>query len=206
MSNPFDLFPQEYDSWFDRYPKVFESEVVLFRRLLDGEIPENSLEIGVGTGRFAKALGIRFGVDPAERALKLAQRRGIAVVKGVGEDLPFRDSAFELVLINTVLCFCRDPSRLLAESRRVVKSGGRLVVGFIERESTLGRLYSEKGGRFFSVARLLSFREVEEGIVKAGFRIQRVMQTLFGELSPDRFEEPEPGWGRGSFIGIVASA
>jgi hypothetical protein len=43
-----------------------------------------SLEIGVGTGRFAEALGIEYGVDISGRALKFAKRR-ITVVKGSGE-------------------------------------------------------------------------------------------------------------------------
>lgn len=53
-----------------------------------------SLEIGVGTGRFAEALGIEYGVDVSGRVLELAKRRGITVVEGSGENLPFRDESF----------------------------------------------------------------------------------------------------------------
>ena len=49
---------------------------------------EKGLEIGVVTGRFAKILGMEYGIDPSERMLSIAKERGIKTSVGRGEDLP----------------------------------------------------------------------------------------------------------------------
>ena len=69
---------------------------------------ENSLEIGVGTGRFAEALKIRYGVDPAPKMLELARPRGIDTVLGYAEKLPFHNDTFDSVFMITTLCFVQD--------------------------------------------------------------------------------------------------
>jgi ubiquinone/menaquinone biosynthesis C-methylase UbiE len=78
-----------YDAWFDspQGQVLFRAEVEAIRRLVKG-LPGPWLEVGVGTGRFAQALGIPYGVDPAWSVLLLARRRGIHVVQGRGEALP----------------------------------------------------------------------------------------------------------------------
>jgi hypothetical protein len=49
------------------------------------------VEIGVGTGRFAEPLGIRVGVEPSKAMRQVAQKRGIEVIDGVAQVLPFDD-------------------------------------------------------------------------------------------------------------------
>lgn len=70
--------------------------------------------------------------DPAMRrmARALARRRGIAVdvVDGAGESIPFPDNSFDSVHVGLVLCSVDDVAATLAEIRRVLVSGGRLVV------------------------------------------------------------------------------
>jgi len=57
----FDKQAKEYDAWFDNYPFVFQSEVEALKALLPiGD--SHGIEVGLGSGRFAKALGIKEGV------------------------------------------------------------------------------------------------------------------------------------------------
>lgn len=103
------------------------------------------LEIGCGAGldlvRFAR-LGARVtGIDIAAGALALAQ--GYCDVAGVGATLlqadgtrlPFGDSQFDLVYCHGVLPFSRDPVAIVAESHRVLRSGGTAVFMVYNRRS-----------------------------------------------------------------------
>lgn len=138
----FEQHAEQYDRWFDAHEPVYQAEVAALRKF----IPEGglSLEVGIGTGRFAVPLAIRYGIDPSHRMLQLARRRGVQVCQAVGEQLPFRDGQFDIVLLVTVICFVDDVSTLLRELRRVLKSGGQLIIGFINRNSKLGRLYESR--------------------------------------------------------------
>ncbi|MDI6850734.1 MAG: hypothetical protein QMD82_02195 [bacterium] len=57
----FDLFADDCDQWYERNYYLFQSEVKALKKVVPDGI---GLEVGVGTGRFAKELGIEFGVDP----------------------------------------------------------------------------------------------------------------------------------------------
>ena len=63
------------------------------------------------------------------------------MVKGVAEVLPFSNHAFAYALCVTTICFVDDASAMLSEAYRVLKPGGGLVIGFIDRTSSLGQHY-----------------------------------------------------------------
>jgi ubiquinone/menaquinone biosynthesis C-methylase UbiE len=65
------------------------------------------VEIGVGTGRFASALGVPLGVEPSESMRRIARKRGIEVISGKAEALPFRDGCLDYVLMVTVCLLFR---------------------------------------------------------------------------------------------------
>ena len=73
------------------------------------------LEVGLGTGRFAEALGVAEGVDPSAAMLEIAVRRGIHTRCGYGEDLPYPEATFNGILIVATLCFLCDPVKTLKE-------------------------------------------------------------------------------------------
>ena len=150
------------------------------------------------------------GVDPAEPVLRLAASRGLEVVGAVGEGLPFRDGSFGGVFLIVTLCFLEDPELALSEVFRVLKLGGRLVVGFIPLDSPWGQLYSElarQGHRFYRYARLYRVEEVEELVRGAGFTPELYVSTLRRSRPgvTEVFEEPSLGlWEDAGFVVLRA--
>jgi SAM-dependent methyltransferase len=133
-TTPFDEHPDRYDAWFDRHEAAYRSELGTVRALWPAEAAD-ALEIGVGTGRFAAALGIQHGIDPSPAMRKRARTRGIAVRDGVGEAVPYPDACFDAVLLTTTLCYLDDPLRAFREAYRVLRPGGAFVVAFIDRDA-----------------------------------------------------------------------
>ncbi|NOR48350.1 MAG: methyltransferase domain-containing protein, partial [Methanosarcinaceae archaeon] len=138
----FDKYAKEYDEWFDANRFAYVSEIQALKKF----VPENSkgLEVGVGTGRFAVPLGIRIGVEPAKAMADISRKRGIEVYEAKAEKLPFDDSSFDFVLIIVTICFVQDPIQALREAKRVLKPGGYIIIGMIDKESFLGKLYESK--------------------------------------------------------------
>jgi ubiquinone/menaquinone biosynthesis C-methylase UbiE len=201
----FDELAQEYDSWFDVNPFVYESEVLALKKF----IPENSrgLEVGVGSGRFAIPLSVRVGVEPAKAMSDIAQRRRIKVIRAKAEYLPFHDASFDFVLMVTTLCFLQDSLQGLQEAKRVIKPGGYMIIGMIDKESPLGRIYELKKdkSKFYQYARFHSVDEVVEWLRKLGLQGIKICQTIFKNLKEINAIEPiKEGYGEGGFVVISA--
>jgi SAM-dependent methyltransferase len=204
-TEPFERYAAAYDAWFDVYPWAFRSEVKALRHFWPGE--GDAVEVGVGSGRFAEALGVRWGVEPSPAMRAMAKCRGIEVVDGVAEALPFEEGRFQAVLMVTTLCFLDDPERALAECRRVLKPSGLFVTGFVDARSELGRQYEQHRdqSRFYGEARFWSVPEVVSALMRAGFAAPRMVQTLFRPPGELREEEPvRPGYGEGAFVAMAA--
>ena len=87
--SPFNDMASEYDAWFDKDGSlIFFIEVQAFKSLLP-PLPKPWLEVGVGSGRFAQALGIETGVDPSIKLLEMARERGITGFLGRGRSRSF---------------------------------------------------------------------------------------------------------------------
>jgi hypothetical protein len=97
---------------------------------------------------------------------------------------------------------------MLREAYRVLKPGGKLVVGFIDRESLLGRHYLSRQleSVFYRDATFYSARDVEALVVDAGFAELSWVQTLFKAPGQTKeIEETRPGYGEGSFVVVRAA-
>ncbi|MHA1757214.1 MAG: class I SAM-dependent methyltransferase [Promethearchaeota archaeon] len=202
---PFDKYYRRYDEWFETNRFVYLSELNAIKSILPDF--ENAIEVGVGTGRFAIPLGIKLGVEPSEAMRKIAEERGVKVLKGVGEALPFDDGEFDLVLLVTTICFVDNLDKVFLESNRILREGGSLVVGFVDSDSPLGKKYIEKREEnvFYREANFFSTSYVITHLKMAGFRIDKVKQTIFRPLSDiNELEKVEDGSGRGGFIVIKA--
>jgi ubiquinone/menaquinone biosynthesis C-methylase UbiE len=198
----FDKYYKDYDNWFFKNELAYKAELKLIRKL----IPKGKgLEVGVGTGKFAIPFGIKDGVDPSDKMAEIAEEKGIKVVKGVAEDLPYDDNSFDYVLLVTTICFVDDPLKTLEEARRVVKSDGHIIIGFVDRESTIGQEYEKykDQSKFYSAAIFYSSKEIEDYLENSGFNEIESYQTLFHPLNEITAVEPvTKGYGRGAFIGM----
>jgi SAM-dependent methyltransferase len=203
---PFVQHHERYENWFERHGAAYLSELVAVRALLPWT--GRGLEIGVGSARFAAPLGVEFGIDPASAMLEYARARGVRVACAVAEALPFAKAAFDYALVVTTICFVENAAAMVAEAGRVLKPGGALVIGFIDRASALGREYEAHRAEnvFYRDARFYSGDEVERLLGEAGFGPPVWAQTLFSPLAQMREIEPlRAGRGEGSFVVVKAS-
>lgn len=213
MRTSFDMRAEEYDSWYDQHIKVFDSELTAIRKVL-GPIraEQRCLEIGVGTGRFAQALNITYGVDPSSGMLELARKRNVVCVQAVAESLPFKEKRFDVVLMVTADCFLTDLKQAFSEVYRTLKKDGRLVLGMIDMNSELGTAYRKKYEKkehkkgFYTCARLHSVEEVSECIHISDFVDIITVQTLFRPLEMiEDVGSVRSGYGEGGFVVIGAN-
>lgn len=201
-TNPFNEHCLEYDVWFDHNNSFYQAELETVRMLLPPF--KNAIEIGVGTGRFALPFGIALGVEPSEPMAQIAAKKGISVVRAFAEDLPFHDNTFDLVLINTVLCFVNNVDQALSEAYRIIKPNGTLLIGIIDKNSPQGKIYEQnkEHDKFFRFANFLSTQEVTEKLTATGFREFRYTQALFMEENDSGCQHPKEGYGEGCYAVI----
>jgi SAM-dependent methyltransferase len=87
------------------------------------------LEIGCGEGfMFEGRSDVPVQMDVSMRRLTHARQRGRWVLCADGYELPFPDDTFSAVLLVAVLEHTREPWRVLAEARRVLKPGGAVIM------------------------------------------------------------------------------
>jgi ubiquinone/menaquinone biosynthesis C-methylase UbiE len=113
------------------------------REVLAPQPGERLLEIGVGTGYYSLDLAEWIGPDGTLELFDLQQEFLDHVLRGAGERgltnlvptrgdataLPYEDASVDAVILTAVLGEIPDSVAALREIRRVLKPGGRLVVG-----------------------------------------------------------------------------
>ena len=205
--NVFEEAAVEYDEWFETHKWVYQSEVAAVRKFISET--GKGIEIGVGTGRFSIPFGIKVGIEPARAMAEIARKRGITVYQAKDKNLPFQDNSFDFALIVTTLCFLENPLKALQEIRRILKPAGKVIIGMLDEESPLGRLYEErrKESKFYRDARFYSVNQVLDWLKKLEFDNLQTVQTIF--KNPDKIQSLEPieeGFGKGLFVVISAEA
>jgi ubiquinone/menaquinone biosynthesis C-methylase UbiE len=98
------------------------------------------LEIGVGSGLnlslYGPAVRRVVGLDPSTGLLHRARKRvaqalvSVSLVRASAQSIPFADATFDAIAMTWTLCSIPNPIEALAEMRRVLKPGGRLI--FVE--------------------------------------------------------------------------
>jgi ubiquinone/menaquinone biosynthesis C-methylase UbiE len=150
------------------------------------------LDAGCGDARLAVALAEQgatvTGVDAEPRMLAAgrahAESRGVAVrlVQGDVRTLPFPDASFDVVLAVTVLCFVDDAPRTAGEMARVLRPGGRLVIGELGRLSLWAakrRVSGWLGSRVWRSARFRTTRELKRLMTGAGLGVTHVRGAVY---------------------------
>jgi len=207
--SPFDDLATEYDAWFDKEGSlIFLIEVQAFKSLLPS-LPKPWLETGVGSGRFAQALGIETGVDPSSKLVEMARHRGVTAFLGRGEQEIFDDESFGTVFLIVTLCFLDSPLDVLKEANRILIPSGKIVLGLVLKESPWGQFYQVKkaqGHHFYKYATFYSGDEVVKLMVQAGFVTEKIVSTLFqkpGKL--EHVEESKEGYFPGAGFTIIVA-
>jgi len=145
------------------------------------------IEIGIGSGLnlpfYSRNVEHIVGLDPSPKLLLMARRHPqpdaspVKLVEGSAEAIPFGNASADTVVTTWTLCSISDVERALAEMRRVLKPGGRLL--FVEH----GRAPEPKvrwwQDRLTPVWKRLSGgchlnRAINALIEGAGFQLERV--------------------------------
>ena len=196
---PFGDFSEEYDEWFVRNKDKYEAELRALRCFIHSN--SSGLEVGVGSGKFACPLGIKTGVEPSQKMADKARKLGIHVLSGIAENLPVPNNSFDFVLMVTTICFVDDLKKSFQEAFRVLKKEGFIVIGFIDKDSELGKKYraNRDKSHFYKIAEFFSTEEVLACLSEAGFGAFETRQTLFPGKDTQQIEN---GFGTGSFVVI----
>ncbi|HKE56991.1 MAG TPA: class I SAM-dependent methyltransferase [Pyrinomonadaceae bacterium] len=130
---------------YDQIAPHYEQGIQLFERWLIGRLRQEVfrllpasgriLEVGAGTGlNFPCYSPSAHGVasEPSWEMLRIARRKtrpgAVALSQNSAEELPFASGSFEAAFATLVFCTVHSPERAFAEIRRVVRSGGKLVL------------------------------------------------------------------------------
>jgi len=171
-----------------------EACLAAWRRELLSELSGSVLEVGAGTGStlglYPKAVTrlVMCEPDPHMRRKLQAKLVGGAEVAAFSvEDLPFQGE-FDAVVCSLVLCSVRDQKAALAQIRKALKPGGRLV--FLEHVAADGKPNRLKWQRRIEpvwkhmMGNCHLTRRTEAEIQAAGFRIERIQRESMRKALP----------------------
>jgi ubiquinone/menaquinone biosynthesis C-methylase UbiE len=234
--------PNDYDSFAEAYSA--ENEVNLanayYERpatlaLAGDVVGRRILDAGCGSGPLFAALrdrgAIMTGFDSSAGMLKLARRRlgddADLQIADLSRPLPFPDAAFDDVIASLVLHYLEDWTAPLAELRRVLKPGGRLIASV--NHPMLGHTLVRPGADYFTTHQwsdelttssgqsyVLTYWHrplpaLIEAFTAAGFRIAAISEPPPAldtprELLPDFLQDKPPGSGFLCFLFFVLQA
>ncbi|HVO16400.1 MAG TPA: class I SAM-dependent methyltransferase [Alphaproteobacteria bacterium] len=186
--------PVSYSRWrgsrLGRITDALEQRLVL--DLADPVDRADVLDLGCGDGALACALARRgatvTGLDADPRMLVAAQARAEAeavaldLVHARAEALPFPDGAFDRVVAITVLCFIQEADRAVAEMARVLRPGGRLVIGELGRWSVwaaIRRVRGWLGAPTWRAARFRGAGELSSLLQRHGLEVGEPRGAIF---------------------------
>lgn len=204
-SNESDLF----NAYYERPAMLSLAGDVSGRRILDA---------GCGSGPLTAALrdkgAVVTGFDVSAAMVDLARRRlgedADLHVADLGEPLPFADAEFDVVVASLVLHYLEDWSGPLAELRRVLKPGGRLILSTMH---PTGYAMDHPAADYFAVTKYSwdyvmdgqtvwltmwhrPLHAMSDAFAAAGFRIVTISEPPPAPDTPAELLPPDKGSGR----------
>ena len=195
MSAIFDEYAEHYDGWFKTPTgnKVFELELKTLFDLIGSSQGTKMLDVGIGTGIFALEFAKRgvevSGIDPSEKMIEIAVKRGLNARLGSGEDIPFGDDLFDVVLSMTSMEFSSDPDKFISEMARVAKPSGIIIVAVLNIFSFYGVERRFRGlfkKTIFSDAHFYNFWELKR-LLRRHLFLVAITSSVFFNPNPSEF-------------------
>lgn len=185
--------PFDYDSWYKTplgglCDAIEKAHIFSFAVVKPGD---KALDAGCGTGIYTVELAKRgaavYGVDNSMAMLSSAGAK--ADKEGLKMDLlaadatalPFRSGSFDMALSVGMLCFTEDAGKVLLEMNRVLRPGGRIVVGVLNRRSPWALFRRIKGffkETVYKRARLFTPSQLKAALITAGFESVELMTCI----------------------------
>lgn len=141
------------------------------------------LDAGCGTGLLAKKLeqfGEVVGIDTSSEAVKFSKKRGVKVIKGSVNDLPFKNNLFDLITcIDVIYHRGVDDQKAIKELFRVLKPGGILIL----RVAAINYLKSSHDS-FVHTRHRYSKKELSRKLKNVGFEVKKISYVNFSLLLP----------------------
>ena len=191
---PGQIGPKAYRVWratlLGRITEAIEQRLVL--ELMGDLRDARVLDAGCGDGGLVCAAASRgaaaIGLDPDPAMLAAARMRAggahvqAAFVDGRIEQIPFGNASFDIVVAVTVLCFLADASGAVREMARVLRPGGRLVLGELGRWSLwamIRRVRGWLGGETWKAAHFRTAGELRTLAESAGLSVTVIRGAVF---------------------------
>ena len=149
------------------------------------------LEVGAGTGgnfRLYPTNQLSIASEPNREMIRIASRKersnNIELIQSSAEQIPFKNDSFDAAFATLVFCSIPNPGKAFAELRRVVKSGGTIIL--LEHVRPQGLL-----GPVFDLLNLLTVpffddhfnRRTAEDAQANGLKLVKVERSLLGIIN-----------------------
>lgn len=194
----YDRLADHFDDSFDGFLASFFKKFIL-KQL---EYPQNSrlLDVGCANGRLLEMLNHKqalegTGLDISSNMVKIARIKhpDHKFIQGNAQSLPFEDASYDVITCSASFHHFPDPDRFLEEARRVLASGGKLVIAEIHLP-VITRLYNWRLNRFSTEGdvKVYTSRELRQKFEKQGWQLLRkkiFFQIQYYEITPKAKEE-----------------
>ncbi len=229
MKQKFDGYAAEYDSWFMQNENLFNSELLLYKKVLGDIAGKHVLSVGCGSGLFESMIensNIE-GIEPSRDMGAIAEKRGINIIKyGTIEEVDLENESYDIIYFNGSSSYIDDLAPVYEKCKKALKQGGKLILLDVPKESAFGFMYllAKAVGTFdhdylkgvmpavpypieLVTAGVWHSTEEKINVLKGlGFQNFKFYQTLLKNpmYTNEAVEEVTEGYESGGYVSIIA--